>query len=161
MTADLVIAAVVVVAAVTGWRRGGSRTAGWLAGLLVGGVAGHRVAPWVIDHLPAVPVSRGVGTVVVAVLAALLGGALGGAVGARCGTALRRWHLGVLDRVVGAGLRAAVAVGLCWVAAAALTAAAPGTGLATALRHSTVLSGVTGTLGTPASVVDRLPGLLV
>ena len=156
MTTDLVVLAIVLIAAVGGWRRGGSRIVCRLGGLLVGALAGLRVGPWLWDRWNEPPLDRGPMIVVVVIVGALVGSAVGGVLGARIGAVLGRLHLRVPDRVAGALLRGALTLAACWIVAATVTALAPRTGAAEAIRGSDVLGEVTEAVGPPAAVLDRL-----
>lgn len=152
---DLVVLAIVALAAVRGWRRGGTglvlRVAGAVAGVLGGGVLARWLAP-------SLPFPAGA----TALVGALLGAMIGWALGRRLGEALARRGdgypglraPGVPDRLLGVGAHALLALTLLVVGAeiVAVTGPAP---LAGAAGESPVISVATQRL---PHLADLLPG---
>jgi len=152
---DLVIVAVVVLAAMHGWRLGLSGFAFGLAGLVAGGLVGLWIAGWLIGThwSPPVHLLLGLGCVVVA---ALLGSAIGARLGGAAGHLLNRTHLRLPDRAVGAAVRGALALGVCWLLAAAVTAIGAPTPVVSAVQDSAVLRQVSDALPSPTELVADL-----
>lgn len=151
---DLVIVAVVVLAAMHGWRLGLSGFAFGLAGLVAGGLVGLWIAGWLIGThwSPPVHLLLELGCVVVA---ALLGSAIGARLGGAAGH-LNRTHLRLPDRAVGAAVRGALALGVCWLLAAAVTAIGAPTPVVSAVQDSAVLRQVSDALPSPTELVADL-----
>lgn len=152
---DLVIVAVVVLAAMHGWRQGLSGFAFGLAGLVAGGLAGLWIAGLLIGThwSPLVHLLLELGCVVVA---ALLGSAVGARLGGAAGQLLNRIHLRLPDRAVGAAVRGALALGVCWLLAAAVTAIGAPTPVVSAVQNSAVLRQVSDALPSPTELVTDL-----
>jgi len=152
---DLVIVAVVVLAAMHGWRLGLSGFAFGLAGLVAGGLVGLWIAGWLIGThwSPPVHLLLELGCVVVA---ALLGSAIGARLGGAAGHLLNRTHLRLPDRAVGAAVRGALALGVCWLLAAAVTAIGAPTPVVSAVQDSAVLRQVSDALPSPTELVADL-----
>lgn len=110
---DLACLALLAAGAVGGWRRGGLRLAGSVAGLIAGTWLGLALIPPL-----AAPLTGTIWWVVVIgglLLAASLGGGLGRWLGSLVATVVYRLHLGLLDRLAGAGgglLLTLVAIGV-------------------------------------------------
>lgn len=152
---DLVIVAVVVLAAMHGWRLGLSGFAFGLAGLVAGGLVGLWIAGWLIGThwSPLVHLLLELGCVVVA---ALLGSAIGARLGGAARQLLNRTHLRLPDRAVGAAVRGALALGVCWLLAAAVTAIGAPTPVVSAVQDSAVLRQVSDALPSPTELVADL-----
>lgn len=155
---DLGLILVVLLAARTGWRQGGTALAGRIAGLLVGLVAGSAlalaVAPW--------GASWGVRLLLIAgafVLAVVVGSSLGGRLGAFVGAGLHRAGLGPIDSAGGAVVRGGLALVACWLLAAVMLAyGSPAVG--SAVANSTLLSALDRAMPEPRSTVTELSRLM-
>ncbi|GAA4925944.1 colicin V production protein [Actinomycetospora succinea] len=139
---DVVVLAVVAIAALRGWRRGGTglvlRVAGAVAGVLLAGA----LARWLVPML--VTTDDGVSRGALVIGAALVGALIGWGVGHRLGDALARRtgggfrRPGLTDRVLGVAAHGALALMLLVLATGVITAFGP-SGLGDAARSSTVL----------------------
>lgn len=150
---DLVVLAVVALAAVRGWRRGGTglvlRTVGAVVGVLAGGELGRWAADWS-------PVSA----TATALIGALVGAIVGWQLGRRLGETLTRRfdgapgprRPGVLDRLLGVGAHAALALVTLVVLAGVVGAVGPGS-LATAAGDSTLLDRAADRLPNPVALL--------
>jgi len=151
---DLVVLAVVLLAALRGWRRGGTglvlRAAGAVAGVLVAGALARWLVPLIVGADAAV--SRGA----LLLGAALVGALVGWGLGRRLGEALARRTAGgsrrpgLPDRVLGVAAHGALALVVLVLAAGIVTAVGP-SGLGDAARDSAVLG----------AAADHLPDPLV
>jgi hypothetical protein len=153
LAVDLVVLAVVALAALRGWRRGGTALVLSLAGAVAGVLLGGWLATWW-------DASSTVLLVVAIVVAGLIGlGAgrrLADALATRGGGRIARPHL--LERAVGVVAHGGLALVVCVAIGAALVAVGPA-GLGQAVRGSSVLTATSAHLPTPTQVVDRVPGL--
>lgn len=139
---DLVVIAVVLLAALRGWRRGGTglvlRAAGAVAGVLLGGALARWLAPMIVA--PDAGLSRGA----IALGAALVGAFVGWGLGRRLGEVLARrtgggWHRpGLPDRFLGVAAHGALALMLLVLATGIVSATGPAA-LGAAARDSSVL----------------------
>lgn len=138
---DVVVLAVVAIAALRGWRRGGTglvlRAAGAVAGVLLAGALARWLVPMLVSGDG---ISRGALVIGAALVGALVGWGLGRRLGEglarRTGGGYRR--PGLRDRVLGVAAHGALALMLLVLATGVLTAFGP-TGLGDAARDSTVL----------------------
>ena len=117
-TIDWIALAVIVLAALTGLRRGLVAGAFSLAGIVVGAVVGARLAPQFLtgDESPYTPLVALGGAVVLAALLQSAAGLVGSTIR---GTLLVLPPLRLLDTIGGVALGAATGVALVWVAGAA------------------------------------------
>jgi S1-C subfamily serine protease len=104
---DLVLALVLLLYLVQGYRLGFVRSIGAIVGLIAGGVAAALLSPLIGSLLPD-DSARVIATIVAAVVLVLLGHALGSGIGAAIGGVLRRSPLGPIDRILGAAAQLAV-----------------------------------------------------
>jgi uncharacterized membrane protein required for colicin V production len=158
---DLVVLAVVLIAALHGWRRGGTGlvlcAAGAVAGVLLGGVLGRWLAPLLVS--PDAGISRGA----VVLGAALVGALVGWGLGRRLGEVLARrtgggWHRpGLPDRVLGVAAHAALALMLLVLATGVVSAVGPA-GLGEAARGSAVLGAAAAHLPNPLGLLPAEGG---
>lgn len=150
---DVVVLAVVALAAFRGWRRGGTALVLSLAGAVAGVLLGGWLATWW-------DASSTVLLVVAIVAAGLIGlGAgrrLADALATRGGGRIARPHL--LERVVGVVAHGGLALVVCVAIGTALVAIGPG-GLGRAVRGSSVLTATAAHLPTPTQLADNVPGL--
>jgi hypothetical protein len=146
---DLLLAAVVLLAAVAGFRRGGdgAERTGRLVGLLLGCAIALPLAAW-LAPAGSGPVSTGLLRLGGLVLGLALGAWAGGAVGRLASRGLWRGRLGLLDRLLGA----LAAAGLTSIG----TAVAPVTTVLEPLGgSSTLVRAVDGALPLPARTLDE------
>jgi uncharacterized membrane protein required for colicin V production len=148
--------ALLLIAILLGWRSGAMPQVAGLVGAALGVAAGLLTVPRLLPLLTAAPVPLRAGVVIV-VLLGLVG--LGEALGTRLGRAASRLLgvglLGAMDRVAGAGVGAAQAVLILWLAGGILaTGAIPRLGqlaqTSTAVRTISVL------LPSPTEIVLEL-----
>lgn len=161
---DLVVLAVVLFAALRGWRRGGTglvlRAAGAVAGVLLGGALARWLAPMIV----APDAGFSLGALVLG--AALVGALVGWGLGRRLGEALARrtgggWHRpGLPDRLLGVAAHGALAVMLLVLLTGVLAVTGP-TGLGDELRDSTVLGAAAEHLPNPLVLLPGDEGGLV
>lgn len=150
---DLVVLAVVALAALRGWRRGGTGLVLRAVGAILGVLAGGAVARWVAPSLPFPIVAS-------AVIGAVIGAMIGWALGRRLGEALARRRDGTFrfpgpaDKAFGVVAHGALAVVLLVVAADVVAATGPAF-LRDAAGESTVVDAASHRLPDP---VTLLPG---
>ena len=151
--ADWIAVVVIVLAAVSGFARGFVTGALSLVGLVVGAIAGARVAPgFVGDGSAYVPL--------VALGGAAIGGMLGQTLGGFAGRSARRTlavvpPLRAVDSVGGVALGVATGLAICWTVGAVLLYLPGQTELRQLAQQSLVVSALTEALP-PERVMDRL-----
>ncbi|MCD2196631.1 hypothetical protein LQ327_24975 [Actinomycetospora endophytica] len=153
LAVDLVVLAVVALAAFRGWRRGGTALVLSLAGAVAGVLLGGWIATW-----------WDASSTVLLVVAIVVGGLIGLGAGRRLadslasrgGGRIARPHL--LERVVGVVAHGGLALVVCVAIGAAVAAVGPA-GLSQAVRGSSVLTATAAHLPTASQVADRVPGL--
>ncbi|WP_225822660.1 MarP family serine protease [Streptomyces naphthomycinicus] len=138
---DLVLVLVVVVYAVSGYRRGLVAGCVSLAGFVGGAVVGVWVLPWVTGQVERGTAAATVLAVLTVLVPAVVGHELAGRLALRLRGELDRGPLRVADGIGGAAANAVAVLVVAWVAASVL-AAAPSQTLATAIRNSTLLGAV-------------------
>ncbi|MEJ2860098.1 CvpA family protein [Actinomycetospora flava] len=153
---DVLVLAVVAVAALRGWRRGGTglvlKAAGAVAGVLLAGA----LARWLVPMLVAADdgVSRGALVLGAALVGALIGWGLGRRLGdtlaRRTGGGLRR--PGLPDRVLGVAAHGALALMVLVLLTGVVTAFGPA-GLGDAARDSAVLGAAAERLPNPLQLL--------
>lgn len=143
---DLLVLLVVGLALLRGWYLGLTGFAFRLAGLAAGVLAGLWAAGWLIST-PATATAQLLLKVGCALAGAVIGALVGGRIGLTVGLVLNRMHLRLLDRIAGAGARAALALAVCWLLAGLLSSVGPAP-VRTAIADSNVLQGVTEALPT-------------
>lgn len=153
MVVDLVVLAVVALAAWRGWRRGGTALVLALAGTVLGLIAGAAIARW---WEPGSTVLWVGGVVVGGLVGLALGRRIADALAARAGGRTARPVL--VDRAVGVVAHGGLALVLCVVAGSWLAAVGPPR-LAAATDRSTVLATAAAHLPAPSAVADQVPGL--
>lgn len=137
---DLGLLLVLGLSVVHGWRRGVASIAFRLAGVLLGFVGGLLLAGRVLSPRLAPLTHLALGLLCV-VGVVLLGRAVGTRLGAGLAAALRRLHLGVVDRAAGAVAAGVVAALTIWLVGA-LVATVYAPAVRTAEQRSVVLSGL-------------------
>lgn len=151
---DVVLLVMFAIAAWRGWRVGASASVLRIASLGIGLVGGLLLA----EHLlsPRLAPLTHLGLALACVLGAVL---IVSAVGSRLGdgvaAAVRRVHLGVVDRAAGAVLSVGISVVVIWIVAAVL-AAMTITGLPQVVADSAVIRGIDSTLPATRTVTEDL-----
>lgn len=150
---DLVVIAVVALAALRGWRRGGTglvlRVAGAVAGVLLAGLLARWLVPGIVSS------TDGVSATAAALAFALVGGLVGWALGRRLGEVLARRgqggyrRPGLPDRVLGVAAHGALALMLLVIGASIVAATGPSS-LDAAARNSALLGAAAQRLPDPA-----------
>jgi S1-C subfamily serine protease len=138
---DVLVVLLAVAAAVSGAYQGVTIALPSLIGVILGAVAGIKLAPLVV-HLftnPAAKVAFAVATVVFLVA---LGEAIGVWAGRRIRQKINPQKLSGVDKTLGAVVRAAVVFVIAWLIATPLTAVSGLPGLTKAINGSTVLGSV-------------------
>ncbi|ROP53672.1 MarP family serine protease [Streptomyces sp. PanSC9] len=138
---DLVLVLVVLVYAVSGYRRGLVAGCVSLAGFVGGAAVGVWMLPWVMDLVERGSAQATVLAVATVLVPAVVGHALAGRLALRLRGELDRGPLRVADGLGGAAANSVAVLVVAWVAASVL-GAAPSQGLASALRNSAVLGAV-------------------
>lgn len=138
---DLVLVLVILVYAVSGYRRGLVAGCVSLAGFVGGAVVGVWVLPWVTGLVARGTAAATVLAVLTVLVPAVVGHELAGRLALRLRGELDRGPLRVADGMGGAAANSVAVLIVAWVAASVL-GAAPSQTLATAIRNSTLLGAV-------------------
>ncbi|AEY88938.1 serine protease [Streptomyces hygroscopicus subsp. jinggangensis 5008] len=138
---DLVLVLVIVVYAVSGYRRGLVAGCVSLAGFVGGAAVGVWVLPWVTGQVERGTATATVLAVLTVLVPAVVGHELAGRLALRLRGELDRGPLRVADGLGGAAANSFAVLIVAWVAASVLSAA-PSQTLTTAIRNSTVLGAV-------------------
>ncbi|MFI1838242.1 MarP family serine protease [Streptomyces olivaceoviridis] len=138
---DLVLVLVIVVYAVSGYRRGLVAGCVSLAGFVGGAAVGVWVLPWVTGQVERGTATATVLAVLTVLVPAVVGHELAGRLALRLRGELDRGPLRVADGLGGAAANSVAVLIVAWVAASVLSAA-PSQTLTTAIRNSTVLGAV-------------------
>ena len=154
---DYVILAVLVLAALHGWRTGAIRQLLSFGGLWAGLVVGVVAAPTIARHFA--PTSAGLVAVSVVIVAVVVCGSVGQLAGWRVASVVRRVRLGVVDDALGV-LVAVVAMLLAVWFVGTLAASSRSNTLDQGLRNSAILQQLTRTLPTVPSVFARIESVL-
>ncbi|HVA21872.1 MAG TPA: MarP family serine protease [Candidatus Micrarchaeia archaeon] len=157
---DLACLAVILLAVVSGYRRGltlGGLTAiGFLGGLAGGAVLAALVPP----HLPALsPTARSVVAIALLLGGALVGNAAGAGLGVRLRRSALRTRLGRLDSWLGAGFGAAATLLVVWFLGLTFSTG-PIPQLSAAIQRSVVIRTLDAHVPRPAGVFASLQQLL-
>ena len=138
---DVLVLLLAVLAAVSGAFQGVIIALPSLVGVILGAIAGIRLAPLVVDLFtnPAAKVAFAVATVVFLVA---LGEALGVWAGRKLRTKINLDKLSGVDKTLGAIVQASVVFVIAWLIATPLTTVSGLPGLAKAIKSSVVLGGV-------------------
>ena len=155
---DLVVVALVLLAAAHGVLLGAAVQALSFGGFWAGLAAGAALAP-VAAGLPTDPVLKALVSLVVVFTTAFLVGALGREVGVRIWGRLREARLGWLDGGLGAVLAAGATLLATWLVAGMLSSA-PTEGLATEIQRSAILRALDDRLPPAPSVFSRIQRLI-
>jgi S1-C subfamily serine protease len=155
---DVLIVAIVIVAAIRGWFSGAIRQVlGWI-GLIVGFYVGIAIAPSLstrITHSSWRPILA-LGIVVVA---AYVGHFAGHVLGSFVRQTIKMVKLGIIDSVAGVAVGVAGALITCWLVAALLVST-PWTAAANGIQGSRIIKGLDSALPTVPSAEARLQTLL-
>ncbi|MEV5385001.1 MarP family serine protease [Streptomyces sp. NPDC052721] len=138
---DLVLVLVIVVYAVSGYRRGLVAGCVSLAGFVGGAAVGVWVLPWVTGQVERGTATTTVLAVLTVLVPAVVGHELAGRLALRLRGELDRGPLRVADGIGGAAANSVAVLIVAWVAASVLSAA-PSQALTTAIRNSTLLGAV-------------------
>ncbi|MBX7548677.1 MarP family serine protease [Streptomyces sp. NPDC004232] len=138
---DLVLVLVIIVYAVSGYRRGLVAGCVSLAGFVGGAVVGVWVLPWVAGLVARGTAEATVLAVMTVLVPAVVGHELAGRLALRLRGELDRGPLRVADGIGGAAANSVAVLIVAWVAASVL-GAAPSQALTTAIRNSTLLGAV-------------------
>ncbi|MEU6601014.1 MarP family serine protease [Streptomyces flaveolus] len=138
---DLVLVLVIVVYAVSGYRRGLVAGCVSLAGFVGGAAVGVWVLPWVTGQVERGTATATVLAVLTVLVPAVVGHELAGRLALRLRGELDRGPLRVADGIGGAAANSVAVLIVAWVAASVLSAA-PSQSLTTAIRNSTLLGAV-------------------
>ena len=155
---DLVIAALVILAALRGRSVGAFRQVGNMLGLLTGFIAGAWVAPWVASFVHG-GVARPLVAIGVLIACTALGAALGRALGGAGNLSMRRLRLGALDASVGAAVGGVGSLVACWLLAGVLVNTSWGV-VAGGIQGSKILTGLDAVMP-PVPAVEAQIGALV
>lgn len=154
---DWAIVAFVVLLIPVGFVRGFIAGALALGGFALGAFAGARIAPMLLDNGSDSPYSPMFALVAAVLLGAILAGVLEAA-----GTSVQvrmRGALGLFDGVLGAGLTAVLALGLAWLAGAAVLTL-PGTKVIRGdVRRSSILQSLNEALPPSGPILNALARL--
>src|SRR5438132_10119916 len=155
---DVAIIALVVLAAVNGFRRGAALQLTTYAGLLAGLLVGALVAPKVATAATSSLGQAALALVVLLGLAAI-GDAIGWMIGSRVWMAARRTGLGTIDSVAGTGVAIVAVVVAVWFLGWNL-ANGPFPSLSSEIRGSAIVRGLDRTFPRPPSVLAAVRQLL-
>ncbi|CAN5562059.1 MarP family serine protease [soil metagenome] len=157
---DIVVVALLIVAAFRGWRQGAlikvSAFGGAVAGLLIGGAFGPTVADRLIDQAG---IALAVVTLTILVVGVLVGQALGTLLGIRLSAAAARTGAGIADSLLGVVVGLGTLVVVLWIGASVL-AQGPIATVAREVRSSTVLATIDQTLPPPPDLFGKVAAFL-
>ena len=157
---DLVAILLVVLAILLGFRSGALPQIGGLAGAVAGGALIVVALPLLVDPLGDIDPTFRPFVVLAGLLAAVgIGESLGSAIGRQVARILGSGVLGAADRVAGAGVGAAQAVLVVWLAGG-LLAIGPVPRLTEAAQTSTLVRGLNTILPPPTEIAAELGDLL-
>lgn len=155
---DLAIVVLLVLAAVTGFRRGAALQLASYVGLLVGLFAGALVAP-AVAGLSESPLSQAFLAIVTMLTVAGIGDALGWMVGVRVWSIARRSGLGTVDSVAGSMVAGVALLLAVWFLGFNLSNG-PFQGLSKEIRGSAIIRGLDGALPRPPTLLAEVRGFL-
>ncbi len=137
---DLVVLAVALLAALSGWRQGAVASALAFLGVVIGAVAGILIAPHVLLHVDGARMRVFVGIALIVVLV-IVGEVSGMVLGRALRSGIHSRGARSVDSVVGAGLQAMAVLAAAWLLAIPLTSSSQPE-VAGAVRGSKVLGKV-------------------
>jgi S1-C subfamily serine protease len=153
---DLILIALALIFAFSGFRQGVIVSAASFLGFFGGAVIGAQLSGQVADRINGSQVSRVFAALVVVLAGALLGQVVAGAVGRAIRTRVTWEPARMVDAVAGAVLSAAAVLLVAWMVATPL-ASSPFPGVASQVRHSSLVAAVNRTVpGGVRSVYDQL-----
>ncbi|GLZ40962.1 MarP family serine protease [Actinokineospora sp. NBRC 105648] len=138
---DVLVVALAVLAAVSGARQGVITALPAFIGVLLGAVAGIKIAPLVVEQISSTP-TRVAFAVAIFVLLVALGETLGVWIGRTIRQKISSPKLAGVDSALGAIVQGAVVFVVSWLIALPLTSVGGLPGLASAINNSAVLGGV-------------------
>ncbi|WP_156755029.1 MarP family serine protease [Actinokineospora pegani] len=138
---DVLVVALAVLAAVSGARQGVITALPAFLGVLLGAIAGIKVAPLVVAQIDSTP-TRVAFAVAVFVLLVALGETFGVWIGRTVRQKIDSPRLAGVDSALGAVVQGAVVFVVSWLIALPLTSVGGLPGLASAINNSTILGGV-------------------
>ncbi|MCG8914727.1 MarP family serine protease [Actinokineospora sp. PR83] len=138
---DVLVVALAVLAAVSGARQGVITALPAFVGVLLGAVAGIKVAPLVVSRIDSTP-TRVAFAVAIFVLLVALGETFGVWIGRTIRQKINSPRLAGVDSALGAVVQGAVVFVVAWLIALPLTSVGGLPGLVSAINNSTILGGV-------------------
>ena len=157
---DLIVIALLVIAAVLGYRSGALPQLTGLVGAIAGGGVAVIALPHLEAPLEALEPSQRAFVVLAGILFSVgLGEAIGSAIGRSVAALLGQGVFGAIDRLLGAGVGAAQALLVVWLTGG-LLAAGPSPTLAGQAQTSVVVRGLNQVLPAPTELAGELARLL-
>jgi uncharacterized membrane protein required for colicin V production len=138
---DLVVILLAILAAISGARQGVITALPAFIGVLLGAIAGIKIAPLVVKYIESTP-TRVAFAVAIFVLLVALGETLGVWLGRSLRQKIRSPKLHSVDNALGAIVQGAVVFVVAWLIALPLVTVGGLPDLASAIRNSTILGGV-------------------
>lgn len=138
---DLLVIALALLAAISGARQGVITALPAFIGVLLGAIAGIKIAPLVVRYIESTP-TRVAFAVAIFVLLVALGETLGVWLGRSLRQRIKSPKVAGVDNALGAIVQGAVVFVVAWLIALPLVTVGGLPGLASAIRNSTVLGGV-------------------
>jgi len=138
---DLVVILLAILAAISGARQGVITALPAFLGVLLGAVAGIKIAPLVVKYIESTP-TRVAFAVAIFVLLVALGETLGVWLGRSLRQRIKSPKLAGVDNALGAIVQGAVVFVVAWLIALPLVTVGGLPDLASAIRNSTILGGV-------------------
>ncbi len=155
---DILIVAIVIVAAIRGWYQGAIRQAlGWL-GFVAGFLVGSAFAPSLSTHITHAP-WRPLLAIAIVIVAAHIGHFVGHIVGATIRRSIKMVKLGFVDSGIGVAVGVAGALLTCWLLAALLVAT-PWSTAAAGVQGSKIVKALDSALPPVPSFEAKLQTLL-
>ena len=157
---DVVIVALVAIAAIFGYRSGALPQLAGLMGAVAGGVLAVLALPHLKTPLDSLDPSLRAFVVLAGILFSVgLGEAIGSAIGRTAAAMLGQGVFGAIDRLLGAGVGAVQALLVVWLTGG-LLAAGPSASLASQAQTSVVVRGLNQVLPAPTELAGELARLL-
>ena len=157
---DLLVIGLAVLAAISGARQGVITALPAFIGVLLGAIAGIKLAPLVVEHIESTP-TRVAFAVAIFVLLVALGETLGVWLGRSVRDKIKSPKITGVDNTLGAIVQGAVVFVVAWLIAVPLVNAGGLPSLASAIRGSAVLGGVNSLMPSAAQgLPDELSRLL-
>jgi S1-C subfamily serine protease/uncharacterized membrane protein required for colicin V production len=157
---DLLVVGLAVLAAISGARQGVITALPAFIGVLLGAIAGIKLAPLIVEHIESTP-TRVAFAVAIFVLLVALGETLGVWLGRSIREKIKSPKVTGVDNTLGAIVQGAVVFVVAWLIAVPLVNAGGLPSLASAIRGSAVLGGVNSLMPSAAQgLPDELSRLL-